>query len=106
MDTTRQAQIERAMSKAFEQARADNLPTLLGVRAWSNGVSQWRWSVASRTVAGVVYLITLCDDHGLLTSTCDCPAVDVCWHRAAARLAYAGRLASWRVEPAREESIR
>jgi hypothetical protein len=87
-----QARIDRAFAKALEQARVGNLPTAITARAWSNGVTRWRYSVASRTTGGDVWLVDLTDTHGTLTTACDCPATGVCWHRAAARLAHTGTL--------------
>jgi hypothetical protein len=96
MTDARQARIDRANAKAHEQARAGNLPTALAARAWSNGITRWRYSVGSRTAGGSVYLVDLTDDHGTIWTACDCPAIGVCWHRAATRLAHTGQLASYR----------
>lgn len=92
MTISQQARIDRANAKALEQARAGNVPTALSARAWSNGRTTWRYGVASRTSGGSVWLVDLTDDHGVVTTTCDCPATGVCWHRAATRLAYMGQL--------------
>jgi hypothetical protein len=92
-----QARIDRAYAKAHEQARVGNVPTAITARAWSNGVTRWRYSVASRTTGGDVWLVDLTDTHGALTTACDCPAIGVCWHRAAARLAHTGQLVPHRV---------
>jgi hypothetical protein len=92
-----QARIDRAMARAHEQARVGNVPTAITARAWSNGITRWRYSVASRTTGGDVWLVDLTDTHGTLVTACDCPAVGVCWHRAAARLAHTGLLVPHRV---------
>ena len=55
----RDARIARAVSKAYEQARDGNLPTLLKTYT-TDPLETWQvWSVGSRTVAGTVYLIDL-----------------------------------------------
>jgi hypothetical protein len=92
----RRRAIDRAIAKAHEQARADNLPTLL--RSHRDADGDWRqtWSVGSRTVAGSVYTIDLCHDANGVQTLCDCAAAEsdrICWHRAAVRLAHLGQLA-------------
>ena len=91
-----QRAIDRATAKAYEQARADNLPTLLRSRRTPDG--DWRqvWSVGSRTVAGSVYTIDLAHDAAGIETLCDCAAAEsdrICWHRASVRLAHLGQLA-------------
>ena len=93
---SRQRAIDRATAKAFEQARADNLPTLLRSRRTPDGGWQQVWSVGSRTVAGSVYTIDLAHDGAGIETLCDCAAFEaerICWHRAACRLAHLGELA-------------
>jgi hypothetical protein len=92
MTTRRRAAIDRATAKAHEQARQGNLPAVVYVRAWSNGVTRWRYSLSSRTNGKNVWLIDVTDNHGRLTTACDCPAIGVCWHRASVRLAHTGAL--------------
>jgi hypothetical protein len=99
-----QARIDRAMARAHEQARVGNVPTAITARAWSNGITRWRYSVASRTTGGDVWLVDLTDTHGTLVTACDCPAVGVCWHRAAARLAHTGQLVPHRTATVRSSS--
>lgn len=93
---TQQNRIDRAYSKALEQARTGNVPTAITARAWSNGITRWRYSVASRTTGGAVWLVDLTDTHGTLVTACDCPATGICWHRASARLAHTGQLLAHR----------
>lgn len=94
---------ERAQAKAFEQARAGNLPTLLRQQFTGDAIREL-WSVGSRTQGGTVYLIDLCHDAAGVETLCDCPAEAVCWHRAAVRLAHADALPfhntqGWRMTP-------
>jgi hypothetical protein len=91
-----QSRIDRAYAKALEMARVGNVPTAISARAWSNGITRWRYSVASRTTGGAVWLVDLTDTHGTLATACDCPATGVCWHRASARLAHTGQLTAHR----------
>jgi hypothetical protein len=104
MTSAQQSRIDRAYAKAHEQARAGNLPAVLHARAWSNGITRWRYSVASRITAGTVYLVDLTDDHGQLFTACDCPSVGPCWHRAAVRLAHTGQLTAYRTGSLRQRS--
>jgi len=101
--TREQAARERAQAKAFEQARAGNLPTLLRQQFTGDALREL-WSVGSRTQGGTVYLIDLCHDAAGVETLCDCPAEAVCWHRAACRLAHADALPfhntqGWRMTP-------
>jgi hypothetical protein len=90
MNDRRRTALDRATAKAHEQARAGNLPTVIVARAWSNGITTWRYALGSRTAGGTVYLIDLTDSNGRLTTHCDCPAMTTCWHRVAVRLAHTG----------------
>ena len=87
----RQRAIDRAMSKALEQARAGNLPTLLRIFTSPDGLETRQfWTVSSRTVAGSVYNVDLTADSGGIKTLCTCAAAEadrLCWHRAAVRLA-------------------
>ena len=91
----RQAALDKAISKAHEQARIGNLPTLLRQHDTDHDTRQV-WSIGSRTVAGVVYTIDLIADAEGITTLChDCEAAHagrLCWHRASARLAALGEL--------------
>lgn len=106
MPIARRASIDRATAKAQEQGRAGNVPTVVTVRAWSNGTTRWRYSLSSRTAGGAVYLIDLTDNHGQLTTHCDCPAIGICWHRVAVRLAHRGDLTAHRPATVRPSDYR
>ena len=83
------AVIDRALAKAREQARANNVPALLSSEVAADATRQ-RWAVSSRTVAGTVYLVDLTADADGVSTLCQCEAQHagrLCWHRAAARLA-------------------
>ena len=93
--TRKQAAIDRATSKAHEQARAGNLPTLLRTFGTDFDTRQ-TWNVNSRVTAGQTYLIDLVADCDGIRTLCTCDAAHadrICWHRAAVRLAALGELA-------------
>ena len=101
--TREQAARERAQAKAVEQARVGNVPTLIRQRFTGDALVEL-WSVGSRTSGGTVYLVDLRHDADGISTLCDCPAADCCWHRAACRLAHADRIPShnaqgWRMTP-------
>ena len=90
----KQARIDRAIAKAWEQARAGNLPTLLRQHDTGHDTKQV-WSVGSRTAGGTVYTIDLAADADGISTLCDCAGSEadrICWHRAATRLAALGEL--------------
>ena len=91
---SRDRAIERAVTRALEQSRAGNLPTLL--RAYVDPAQTCQvWSIGSRTTGGTVYLIDLEANSDGITTHCSCQAGDadrICWHRAAVRLACLGEI--------------
>jgi len=87
-----EAAISRANAKAFEQARAGNVPALLTSDVTAAATRQ-TWAVSSRTVAGVVYVVDLVADSAGVSTHCQCEAQHagrICWHRSATRAALFG----------------
>lgn len=93
-----QAIIDRALSKAHEQARAGNLPSLLRQHNALDNLSTTQvWTVGSRTTGGTIYRVVVTADGDGLSSLCECEAAHanrICWHRAACRLAALGDIPS------------
>ncbi len=92
----RQRAMDRAISKALEQSRAGNVPTLLRSFTSPDGLETRQcWTVSSRTVAGAVYNVDLTADADGVTTLCTCAAAEsdrLCWHRAAVKLAASGQI--------------
>lgn len=82
-----QRRLDKARSKAHEQARLGNLPYLM-----RSNETTTVFNVHSRTSGGAVYTVTL--DHLSGESTCDCDAPGWCWHRSAVECAMAGEIGS------------
>lgn len=69
----RRAMLDRALAKSQEQVSLNNLPRIL-----RRSERETVWAVASRTEAGVIYLVTQSPAGELV---CDCPADCLCWHK-------------------------
>lgn len=78
----------KRVAKSEEQFLAGNLPRLLVVEH-----GRQRWSVASRTTGGEVWVVTLVNRgvEGGLTYACTCPG-KACWHRVHVRRARAAEI--------------
>lgn len=88
----RQAMLDRASAKSAEQVAANNLPRVLRRSDRETGGEQGRttvWAVASRTEAGVIYLVT---ESAAGELDCDCPAECLCWHKVHVSRALAGEI--------------
>lgn len=75
---------DRMIAKSEEQTRAGNLPRLLRTLPQQpNGDLVQIWSVSSRTVAGEIHIVEVAQptDGRPPLITCDCPAVEYCWHQ-------------------------
>src|SRR5215210_5004575 len=86
----RQAAIDRATAKSVEQVATGNLPILLRSYTNEDGEARSTWSVMSRTRGGSTYLVDATVDGNGITTLCDCPAENICWHRAHIRGAILG----------------
>lgn len=86
------ASIARALDRAQAQAALGNLPTLTETSFDGTAIRE-TWNVTSRHGRGV-YAVSLTQTAEATRTTCTCPATGPCWHRAAARLASAGTIAS------------
>ncbi len=91
-----QRQIDRAQGKSAEQAAANVYPYHLATTTAAGQIVS-RWTVPSRTTAGTHYSVSATRptgplDPATIRTSCDCPAVGVCWHRAHVRAAMTGQI--------------
>jgi hypothetical protein len=89
--TTKQASIDRAMTKARTVAAAGIAPRFIG---WAAGAHLYK--VASASHDGHEYLVTARRVGKGIATTCDCQAAQrglCCYHRGLVRMELAGELA-------------